>query len=496
MLRNAPKTFVTGVGVGLPGRNNEVFSKNNIELILSGQNLITNVSEKGVKEQLNKNLVQKSRDGEEISFKQISKEDEVIRLSAKKGEFNLFQEYEVGKQLIPGFDITSSLAIAAGLEALKDAGIPLMREENNIALPKSLQDDTGVIFASTFPVLDSVLKEQRRFFTEKGYEFDRKFILKAMPLTHGHFAQIVKARGPNSHVNVACASTAQAIAIAQDWIRIGRCRRVVIIAADDASNDEMFQWVGSGFLAAGAASTTDEVKTGAKPFDKNRKGMILGMGAVGLVLESLESVRDRGLFPRVEVVAGHFVNSAYHATKMDKDHISDSLNRFLTQVEVEHGIRRQDIASSCVYYSHETYTPPQGNAVKAEIEALEKNFGQLSNQIIITNTKGFTGHPMGVGIEDVALVKSLETGRIPPVVNLKEPEYPKMHYSRGETTPIKFGLHFAAGFGSQLVYILYRAQKKVDVSTDLKSNRSYLNWIKELDSGKTLQLMGKTLILD
>ena len=71
---------------------------------------------------------------------------------------------------------------------------------------------------------------------------------------------------------------------------------------------------------------------------------------------------------------------------------------------------------------------------------------------MITNTKGFTGHAMGVGIEDVVAVKALETGCVPPVANFKEmdPELGPLNLSKGGTYPVSYALRLGAGFGSQI----------------------------------------------
>ena len=72
-------------------------------------------------------------------------------------------------------------------------------------------------------------------------------------------AELVKARGPNLHINAACAGTTAALALAMDWMRTGRCRRVVVISADNPSSEHLLPWVGIGFLALGAASVKSEV---------------------------------------------------------------------------------------------------------------------------------------------------------------------------------------------------------------------------------------------
>ena len=73
---------------------------------------------------------------------------------------------------------------------------------------------------------------------------------------HSQFAEYIGARGPNTHVNVACASTASAVALAEDWIRSGRCRRVVVLAADNVTSDAVIEWFGAGFIASGAGATS------------------------------------------------------------------------------------------------------------------------------------------------------------------------------------------------------------------------------------------------
>ena len=76
----------------------------------------------------------------------------------------------------------------------------------------------------------------------------------------------------------------------------------------------------------------------------------------------------------------------------------------------------------------------------------------------MANTKGFTGHPMGVGIEDVIAVKILEHAIVPPVPNFKEvdPDLGPLTLSRGGRYPVKYAIHLAAGFGSQVAMTLTR----------------------------------------
>ena len=91
-------------------------------------------------------------------------------------------------------------------------------------------------------------------------------------------------------------------------------------------------------------------------------------------------------------------------------------------------------------------------------EALRQVFGPSADRIVVANTKGYTGHPMAVGIEDVMAVKALETGLVPPVPNLREPdpELGGLNLSEGGAYPVQYALRLGAGFGSQIGMSLLR----------------------------------------
>jgi hypothetical protein len=116
------------------------------------------------------------------------------------------------------------------------------------------------------------------------------------------------------------------------------------------------------------------------------------------------------------------------------------------------------MATRMVFVSHETYTPARGGSASAEALALRRVFGADADRIVIANTKGHTGHPMAVGIEDVLAVKILETGIVPPVANFREvdPELGVLNLSRGGSYPVDFALRLGAGFGSQVAMSLFR----------------------------------------
>ncbi len=521
---------ITGTGLGLPGAEKAIMDPANAERILRGEQFIDLLPERFREQMAVKRVtrVVKAEDGSG-SFQTIDDTADVIKLAGRPGTFDLAAEYGVSEKLVEALDITTQLAMAAGIDALREAGIPLVQIWRKTTtgkhlpdrwmLPEALREETGVIFASAFPGFDRFTDELERYYAHQGrlaqreslealrlvtrdpdtlreihrrltalddllarepYDFDRRFIFRVLTMGHSQFAEYIGARGPNAHVNAACASTAQGIAIAEDWIRSGRCRRVVVIGADNVTSEKLMGWVGAAFLATGAAATDDKVSEAAVPFDRRRHGTLLGMGACALVVESQDAVEERGMRGIVELLSTETRNSAFHATRLDVDHVSATVENLVASAERRFGVNRHHIAPETVFVSHETFTPARGGSASAEVAALRRVFGQAASEIVIANTKGFTGHPMGVGIEDVIAVKILEHAIVPPVPNFKEvdPDLGPLTLSRGGRYPVKYAIHLAAGFGSQIALTLTR---RIPGSLDRVDNAPlYQKWLDDV----------------
>ncbi|MGH9523508.1 MAG: phosphopantetheine-binding protein, partial [Terriglobales bacterium] len=508
VVRTSEPVGITGAALGLPGTPH-IFDDENVARMLRGDEFIEPIPQRFRDLMLDKNITRlvKSEVGGP-SFESIHDVNDVIKLAGRGKQFDLEKEFGVSAERIPALDRVTRLAMAAGIDALRDAGIPLVMHYKTTSkgtqlperwmLPESIRDDTGIIFASAFPGYNALLEDVGHYYRDKArreklatleavraqidtdatareklqreitavkaeidrdpYLFDRRYLFKTLAMGHSQFAEFIGARGPNTQLNSACASTTQAITLAEDWISIGRCKRVVIISADDVTSDHMLEWVGAGFLATGAAATDDKVEDAAIPFDRRRHGMLIGMGAAAFVVESAEAARERGIQPICEVLSTVTANSAFHGTRLDVEHIGQMMEKLIEQAEQTRGIRRRDIAGETVFVSHETYTPARGGSAAAEIHALRRVFGHRADRLVIANTKGFTGHPMGTGIEDAVAVKMLETGIVPPVANFKEidPELGALNLSKGGKYPIRYALRLAAGFGSQISMTLLR----------------------------------------
>ncbi|MGD8242478.1 MAG: beta-ketoacyl synthase N-terminal-like domain-containing protein, partial [Desulfobacterales bacterium] len=542
------KAVVAGAAIGLPGSGNKVFNSNNFEKLLAGNNFIEPLSREEKEKIVDMNITRvfKQPDGN-ARFLDITDTRDVIQLAGKLGYFNLKNEYGVDYD----YDVTISLAIAAGIEALKDAHIPLVlqhkltstgnRIPNGYALPEEMQATTGVIMTSLFPGFETLIEQLNKYYYNKfyvrpykeleniyyhlmesvrdaeikaqitdwffkikerrkkygTYKFERNLLFDVVPLGSAHFAQLIKAKGPNMMMSGACASTTQAVGVAEDWIRTGRCERVIIVGGEASTSETQSPWIASGFLALGAASIKEVVTDAAKPFDAERNGTILGAGAVSLIVEREDRLRARGLNGQAEILGTYIGNSAFHATQIDQTHLTDEMARFVRRVESRHNIDPAEYTRQMVFMSHETFTPARGGSASAEVGSLKTTYPHHYRNITITNTKGFTGHTLGAAIEDAVMIKALQAGRVPPIANLAQvpEEFEDLQFSCGENgCGYEYGLHYAAGFGSHFAFLMVRRI----VENQVQENPVYQNWLRRISGLKQprLKVIDNTLCID
>ena len=383
---------ITGAALGLPGVAH-VFDDENLQRILDGQQFIDTIPHQFRQQMVDLHITRLvKRESGDPTFEAIDDEADVVKLAGRHAPLDIVEQFGVDPARDAALDAVTRLAIGAGFDAMRDAGLPLVmryktttlgsRLPERWGLPDALRDDTGVIFASAFPGYDSFADDLGRYYTDRGrrdqllaleavrsrmrgdepavaevdrriaelrhlleiepFTFDRRFLFRCLSMGHSQFAEIIGARGPNTQINAACASTTQALSLAEDWIRAGRCRRVVVVSADDVTSDNLLPWVTAGFLASGAAATDDSVEDAATPFDRRRHGMIVGMGAAAFVVESAQAARERGLQPICEVLGAVTANSAFHGTRLDVDHIAQVMERVVLQAESRGVDRHRD----------------------------------------------------------------------------------------------------------------------------------------------------------
>ncbi|RPI03472.1 MAG: SDR family NAD(P)-dependent oxidoreductase [Calditrichaeota bacterium] len=550
-----PVVVYSGAAIGLPGSYKNSFRDDNFEQVFAGRNFIERLTDDERQKMVELNIRKLIKDERGPSFKILSSLEEVIQLAGKIGKIDMIRDYAFDEADVEIMTSCIAQAVAAGYEALKDAHIPLVLEyittasgtqlPQKWALPKEMQNDTGVIFANGFPMIDPVIEEVSRFVAykfggkmsrelvqfystlieqiknneakklltdwfalyysrltdnmgeEDVYQFNNNFMSRISVQANNRLANLINARGPNFQLNAACSSTSVAISVAEDFIRSGRAKRMLIIGADDSTSLTNMPWLGGGFLSSGAATNKGDLYEAAIPFDRRRNGMIMSAGAVGLVLETKEEVEKRGVVEICRLLGSHAFNTAKHPSQIDSDSFSEELEQFISRMEFEHQLDRNQLAGQTVYISHETYTPPRGGCSQTEAEALRSVFGKRFQDIIIGNTKGMTGHTMGASLEDAVAAKSLQYGQTPPVVNhqISDPLLEGLNLSRGGKHDREFALKMSAGFGAQGHFILL--QKSCSGENRIINPLTFETWLKQI-SGQThpvMATMGRMLVV-
>ena len=465
----------------------------------------------------------------------------------------MLEDYLVDERTLQQMTTTICSGVAAGYEALKDAGIPLIREwittssgtrfPGRLLLPEEMRDDTGIIYASCFTKIEPFIQEVSKFIAAKFgssakqdliefyntiilqikdsetkqylsdwfarnysrlnglqgidgvYRFNNDFMAQFSSLANNRLAQFIGASGPNFQLSAACSSTAYAITVAESLIRSGQAGRMIVIGAENSSSKMLLPWIGGGFLTSGAATNEVNIYNAAIPFDNRRNGMIIGAGAVGIIIEKEAEVEARGMKGICQLLGTHSFNLAGHQTRIDSKKYTVELERFISKMEQEYKFDRKVIAPKTLYFSHETYTPKKGGCSQTEKIALETVFGEHFREIVVTNTKGMTGHTIGASIEEAAAAKCLQYQKAPPVVNYREPdtELEGLKLSQGGSHAFDFTLRMVAGFGGQGNYILLKRLASGDERVFDQSR--YQSWLEGAADSKhpCLELKGRIL---
>ena len=211
----------------------------------------------------------------------------------------------------------------------------------------------------------------------------------------------------------ACASGSNAIGEALRANRHGYADAVITGGAE-ASITEIGV---AGFINMQALSVAEKPNEASLPFDSRRGGFVIGEGAAALVLEEYEHAKARGAKIYGELCGYGSTCDAYHITAPRPD--ADGGTRAMAQALNEAGYTGTE---SVYINAHGTGTPLND---KAETVAIKQALGEeKARKALVSSTKSMTGHMLGAAgaIEAVACLKALETGIIPPTINLQCPD--------------------------------------------------------------------------
>lgn len=345
-------------------------------------------------------------------------------------------------------DRFTQYAMVASDEAIADAKLNL-DEINKLRV--------GVIWGAGIGGLETFQNECLNFAAGDGTpRFNPFFIPKMIAdIAPGHISIKNGFMGPNYTTVSACASSANAMIDAMNYVRLGTCD-VIITGGSEAAITIAGM---GGFSAMHALSSRNEdPKTASRPFDAERDGFVLGEGAGAIVLESYEHAKARGAKIYAEVIGGGMSSDAYHITAPHPEGIG--VIAVMKNCLENAGIQPEDVDH---INTHGTSTP-LGDV--AELKAISEVFGDHAKNININSTKSMTGHLLGAAgaIESIASILAMEHGIVPPTinhVNIDENINPELNLTlnKAQKRDIKVSMSNTFGFGGHNACVAF---KKLD----------------------------------
>ena len=299
------------------------------------------------------------------------------------------------------------LGLVAACQAVEDSDWKPQDRES--------QNRTGVMIGSGIGGLESIVKTDQ-LVREKGPRRISPFFIPSalINLISGHVSIRYGFRGPNHAVVTACSTGAHAIGDAARMVALDDADVMVAGGAEAA----VCRIGMAGFAAARALSTSynGTPEAASRPWDKGRDGFVMGEGAGIVVLEELEHAKVRGAKIYGEIKGYGMSGDAHHITAPAED--GDGGFRAM-----QAALKRAGLAPSDIDYvnAHGTSTP-LGDLIEAK--AVARLLGDAAANVSISSTKSATGHLLGAAgaIEAIYAIKTVQTGDLPPTLNLNDPE--------------------------------------------------------------------------
>src|SRR3954453_12099663 len=296
-------------------------------------------------------------------------------------------------------DRNVQLAVAAGKEAVADAGLDGVYEPGRV----------GILFGTAIGGFLGIM-EKAEVMRERGPErVAPTFIPRVLvDAASGQLAISTGFRGPNYAPVSACATGSHAIGEAAEIIRRGDADAVLAGGAEACVHPLIF----AGFSAMrGLVSEEEHPPRASRPFDATRAGFVIGEGACVLLLEELEAAQRRGAPVYAEILSYGASNDAPHMAQPDPESVgvSEMMHRALARA----GIEPERVG----YINAHGTSTPLGDA--AETKAIKDVFGDHAYELAVSSTKSMTGHCFGAAgaIEAMMCALALHERTLPPTIN-------------------------------------------------------------------------------
>lgn len=366
-----------------------------------------------------------------------------VKLAAEVKGYNPEEYFD--RKAAKRLDTFSQFAIIAAKEAWEDS--KLDKETENM-------ERVGVIVGSGIGGLETMEKEMANIHEKGPDRVSPMFIpMNIANMAAGNVAIELGAKGESISMVTACASGTHCIGESFRMIKNGY-QDIVIAGGTEAAITPIGI---AGFTNIKALSQATDKNRASIPFDKERSGFVMGEGAGILVLEELEHAKARNAKIYAEIVGYGATSDAYHITS--------------PAPEGEGGARAMKIAMEEANVKPEeiTYINAHGTSThlndSCETAAVKTALGEASKKVMVSSTKGNTGHLLGAagGVEAVVCAKAVEEGFVPATINYKVPDEEcdlDIVPNEGRKVEVKYAMSNSLGFGGHNASILLKKYEK------------------------------------
>ena len=338
-------------------------------------------------------------------------------------------------------DRSTQFALIAAKEAVENSGIT---HENTDFNRVGIFVSTGIGGLIT-------IQNQCETYCEKGNSrISPMFIpMSIVNMACGNISIEYGFKGESMSIVTACSSSTHAIGEAYKTIKHGY-EDVVVTGGTEASICP----VGiAGFENMKALCTSNDKSRASIPFDKERSGFVMGEGSGILILEELEHAIKRKAKIYAEIIGFGSTSDAYHITSPcpDGEGATNAMIRAMNDAKIK---------PEEINYINAHGTSTHLNDL-TETMAIKKALGEASQKVMISSTKGNTGHLLGAagGVEAIICVKAMENGIVPPTINYKEKDEEcdlDIVPNELREVPLKTVMSNSLGFGGHNASIIFK----------------------------------------
>ena len=370
---------------------------------------------------------------------QFDTTDYKVKLAAEVKNFSAEDHFD--KRTAKRMDRFSQFAIVAAREAMKDSNIT---KENTDMNRVAAVIGTGIGGLAT-------IEKDNRALVEKGPDrVSPMYIpMSIVNMAAGNVAIDLGIKGESVSMVTACATGTHSIGHGYHMIKHGY-EDVVLAGGTEGSITPTGI---AGFTNIKALTQETNKNRASIPFDKERSGFVMGEGAGIIVLEELEHAKARGAKIYAEVVGYGATSDAYHITSPSPD--GEGAARAMQRAMNEANIKPEEV----------TYINAHGTSTHlndaGETLAIKRALGEASKNVLVSSTKGNTGHLLGAagGVEAIACIKAIENDFVPPTINYQVPDEEcdlDVVPNQGRNVEVKYAMSNSLGFGGHNSSILFK----------------------------------------